>query len=138
MEIQSVLLLCHSCRSFQWGMSTLLSGYRRTPLILIELLAYGIAHMDGIGGYGGWRWIFILGGLFTVAVASVSWLIIPDWPETAKFLNSGERSMLLRRLAEDKGAATMDRIDKASTKRVFKDSKIYLAYEVSPHNPNGS
>lgn len=25
-------------------------------------LAYAIAHMDGIGGYEGWRWIFILEG----------------------------------------------------------------------------
>ena len=26
------------------------------------LLAYGIAHMDGVAGYTGWRWIFILEG----------------------------------------------------------------------------
>lgn len=26
------------------------------------LLAYGIAHMNGISGYEGWRWIFILEG----------------------------------------------------------------------------
>ena len=24
------------------------------------ILAWGIAHMDGVGGYAGWRWIFIL------------------------------------------------------------------------------
>lgn len=26
------------------------------------LLAYGIAHMDGVANYAGWRWIFILEG----------------------------------------------------------------------------
>jgi MFS family permease len=24
------------------------------------ILAWGISHMRGVGGYGGWRWIFIL------------------------------------------------------------------------------
>jgi len=23
------------------------------------LLAYGIAQMDGVGGYGGWRWMYV-------------------------------------------------------------------------------
>lgn len=39
-----------------------------TPLILnilrpctLGLLAYAIGHMDGVRGYHGWRWIFILG-----------------------------------------------------------------------------
>lgn len=27
------------------------------------LLAYGISAMDGIGNYGAWRWIFIIGAL---------------------------------------------------------------------------
>lgn len=36
------------------------------------LLAFGIAKMDGLGGYEGWRWIFLIGksikqtALFTV------------------------------------------------------------------------
>jgi MFS transporter, ACS family, DAL5 transporter family protein len=29
------------------------------------LLAFGIAHMDGVGGLEGWRWIFILEGIVT-------------------------------------------------------------------------
>jgi hypothetical protein len=33
------------------------------------LLAYAIVKMDGVGGLEGWRWIFILEGLLTVAVA---------------------------------------------------------------------
>lgn len=31
------------------------------------LLAYGIAHMDGVGGLEGWRWIFILEGIVRTA-----------------------------------------------------------------------
>ncbi len=82
--------------------------------------------MDGIQGYGGWRWIFIIEGIVTVVVAVTSKFFIADWPETAKFLNMEEREHLLSRLHEDTGYATMDRMDKASTKRVFGDWKIWV------------
>lgn len=50
------------------------------------LLAYAIAHMDGLQGYSGWRWIFILEGLLTAVVAiGMKWWLV-DWPEDATFL----------------------------------------------------
>lgn len=82
--------------------------------------------MDGISGYSGWRWIFIIEGLATVVIATASKFIIVDWPETAKFLNDEERSLLLRRLSVDQGEARMDRLDRRSAVRVFTDLKIYL------------
>ncbi|KAK5054538.1 hypothetical protein LTR84_001429 [Exophiala bonariae] len=91
------------------------------------LLAYAIAHMDGIAGYGGWRWIFILEGIATVVIAVASYWLIPDWPETAKFLKEDERELLIRRLALDKAGATMDHWNKKTAKRVFSDPKIYLS-----------
>ncbi|PGH14631.1 hypothetical protein AJ79_02966 [Helicocarpus griseus UAMH5409] len=90
------------------------------------LLAYGISHMDGVGGYKSWRWLFILEGLVTVVVAIASKFLIVDWPETAKFLNDDERRMLLARLAKDNGEVKMDRLDKKAAKRCFTDPKIYL------------
>ena len=84
--------------------------------------------MAGIGGYNGWRWIFILEGLATVVLATVSRFFIVDWPETSKFLNVEERRLLLRRLSEDVEEAKMDRLDKKSTRRIFSDWKIYVGY----------
>ncbi|KAJ0416089.1 major facilitator superfamily domain-containing protein [Aspergillus carlsbadensis] len=89
-------------------------------------LAYAIANMEGIAGYRAWRWIFILEGIATVLVAITAKFIIVDWPESAAFLTDEERSVLLRRLAEDQGEAQMNRLDKASMKRTFSDPKIYL------------
>ncbi|KAB8254860.1 major facilitator superfamily domain-containing protein [Aspergillus pseudonomiae] len=62
------------------------------------LLAYGIAKMDGVGGYAGWRWIFILEGLLTVLVACIAPFAIHDSPETAKFLTEEERTFVLHML----------------------------------------
>jgi MFS family permease len=90
------------------------------------LLAYAIAHMDGIAGYAGWRWIFILEGIFTVIVAIAAYWIVPDWPETAKFLKPEERELLIARLAMDVEGANMSHFDKTAAKRIFSDVKIYL------------
>ncbi len=93
---------------------------------LAQLLAYAIANMAGIGGYNGWRWIFIVEGLLTVVAAVVAKFFIADWPEKAKFLNLEERTLLLRRLAEDGEEGRMDRLDRKAKFRAFTDWKIYL------------
>ncbi|KAJ4250156.1 hypothetical protein NW762_011969 [Fusarium torreyae] len=90
------------------------------------LLAYAIAHMDGIAGYGGWRWIFILEGIATVIIAIFSYWVVPDWPETAKFLSDDERALLIDRLAGDRKDTHMNHWNSKTAKRIFSDIKIYL------------
>ena len=62
------------------------------------LLAFGIAKMDGVGGYEGWRWIFILEGILTVLIAIAAFFTIYDFPETAKFLSEEEKAWVIHRL----------------------------------------
>ena len=84
--------------------------------------------MAGIGGYNGWRWIFIIEGLATFVFAVISKFFIVDWPETAKFLSPEERLLLVRRLSRDVADARMDRLDSKARRRVFGDWKIYAGY----------
>ncbi|GAM43198.1 hypothetical protein TCE0_047r17809 [Talaromyces pinophilus] len=91
------------------------------------LLAYAIANMNGVGGYAGWRWIFIIEGLVTAVLGCLSKFVIVDWPETAGFLTEEERALLIARLAADVGEARMDHLDKPAMKRAFSDPKIWLA-----------
>ncbi|GAO47882.1 hypothetical protein G7K_2078-t1 [Saitoella complicata NRRL Y-17804] len=65
------------------------------------LLAAAIAKMDGIGNKPGWAWIFILEGLLTVVAGVASFWIVPDFPDTAKFLSPTERTMTIARLQAD-------------------------------------
>ena len=97
--------------------------------------------MDGIRGYGGWRWIFIIEGIVTVFFGLLTKFWLVDWPETASFLNDEERALLLARLSNDTGDAVMHRLDKRATKRIFSDPKIYLgtaayfgAHNQRPHS----
>ncbi|KAJ3988696.1 MFS general substrate transporter [Lentinula detonsa] len=65
------------------------------------LLAAAISNMDGIGGKPAWAWIFILEGLATVIAGALSFFIIQDFPDTAKFLTEAERTVVVRRLQGD-------------------------------------
>lgn len=58
--------------------------------------------MDGIGGKHGWAWIFILEGLATVLISAVSYWMVHDFPDEAKFLSPVDRARVIRRLKADK------------------------------------
>jgi len=66
------------------------------------LLAAAIAKMTGIGGLKGWQWIFILEGLATVIIGIVSFWMVHDFPDDAKFLSKEDRYRVIRRLRQDK------------------------------------
>lgn len=46
-------------------------------------------------------WIFILEGLASVIVGAVSFWLIQDFPDTARFLSEAERKFVIRRLQND-------------------------------------
>lgn len=96
------------------GISYMLSMYyRREELLLRQavfyssaslagafsgLLAAAISKMDGVGGYEGWRWIFILEGLATLVAGVVAFFFFPLFPKNATFLTEAERELLLYRV----------------------------------------
>ncbi|KAK4942804.1 hypothetical protein LTR10_017564 [Elasticomyces elasticus] len=96
------------------------------------LLAFAIEKMDGIAGLGGWRWIFILEGIFTVVIGlSLHWTL-PDSPETASFLTPGEKEFIIRRLRQDAGTSagqvrTNEGFQWRYLRAALSDWKIYFA-----------
>lgn len=58
------------------------------------LLAFAIAKMDGLGGYEGWRWIFIIEGLASVLIGAMCFFTLPDSPSRAKWLSPDEARFL--------------------------------------------
>lgn len=65
------------------------------------LLAAAIGEMDGIGGKPGWAWIFIIEGLATIVIGVLSFWMVHDFPDEAKFLSDADKKRVLRRLAAD-------------------------------------
>lgn len=86
------------------------------------VLASGIGKMQGMRGYGGWRWVFILEGVLTAVVALVWFFVIPDFPEDVKWMNEEEREFIRAKLAKDVGkAAQHTRLGPREVLGVFKD-----------------
>ncbi|KAI9674400.1 MAG: hypothetical protein M1817_001738 [Caeruleum heppii] len=69
------------------------------------LLAAAISKMDGVGNLPGWAWIFILEGIATVVVGIISFWMVHDFPDDARFLSDADRARVLRRLKADKQAS---------------------------------
>lgn len=87
--------------------------------------------MDGVGGYSGWRWIFILEGLATVVIAVIGFFFIHDFPETASFLTEEERAWVIHRLRYQ-GSTAEHQIAEAESfkwkyvKDAFTDWQVYV------------
>ncbi|KAI0382932.1 MFS general substrate transporter [Hypomontagnella monticulosa] len=91
------------------------------------LLASAIGKMQGIRGYNGWRWIFILEGILTCLVALIFFFIFPAFPEDAKWLRDDERAYIKARLQADQGHNAAERkITFRDVINVMKDHRIYL------------
>ncbi|KAL2864089.1 major facilitator superfamily domain-containing protein [Aspergillus lucknowensis] len=101
------------------------------------LLAAGIAKMSGLGGYNGWRWIFLLEGALTVVLGLGSFFILPDSPsQSSRWLSEREISYLDALYRKYRAAHRQqdDPLNEAQTRRqkwkvvysVLTDWQIYL------------
>ncbi|KAF4124312.1 DNA excision repair protein ERCC-6-like 2 [Geosmithia morbida] len=70
------------------------------------LISAGITgNMDRSLGLRAWRWLFIIEGAVTVAVALAAYLIMPNFPKTTTWLSEEESALASWRLEEDIGSA---------------------------------
>ena len=90
------------------------------------ILAWGIAHMRGVGGYNGWRWIFILEGLLTVVISVAAYFLVHNYPATSTFLTEEEKEFVIRRLENDSDAIRDEKFTWAGVIQALKDPKVYL------------
>lgn len=66
--------------------------------------------MDGVNGMEGWRWLFVIEGVLTVAIAMVSKFVLLDYPHsTTKRLSNEERAIAIARIMHDKKETTSPR-----------------------------
>ncbi|KAF2261853.1 MFS nicotinic acid transporter-like protein Tna1 [Lojkania enalia] len=90
------------------------------------ILAWGIAHMRNVGGYAGWRWIFILEGLLTIVIAVAAYIFISNYPANVSWLSDGERSFIKTRLKADSDATNNEQFSWAEVWVACKDLKCWL------------
>ncbi|KAJ5981066.1 hypothetical protein N7481_008364 [Penicillium waksmanii] len=91
------------------------------------LLAYGLLHMDGIGGKAGWRWVYIIEGLFSAACAILIWFGLPNNPAEAYFLNEEERWMMRVRNEQRRKYMGSDKFSWEEMRIALRDPKLLFS-----------
>lgn len=73
---------------------SMISGYLQSAVL---------AGLDGKNGLAAWRWVFIIDGIITIAVAIFGLIFFPDTPQdtTAFYLTEEDRQRCVERMAED-------------------------------------
>ncbi|KAI7424622.1 MFS general substrate transporter [Hortaea werneckii] len=98
----------------------------------LGLLAAAIAQMDGVGGYEGWRWIFILEGLISIILGVAVFFILVDTPARGhKWLRPDEiRFLELQRFIKQGGRFQDETKEKKfiwrDLKACFQDWRLWL------------
>jgi MFS family permease len=57
--------------------------------------------MDGAQGMRGWEWLFLLEAFPTIAIGLVFFAVLPDGPQSAKWLSFSERKIVAARVSLD-------------------------------------
>jgi len=88
--------------------------------------------MDGLAGLAGWRWIFLIEGVFTVLCGLLVPFTLPDSPQTARLFTAEERTFLVERLqvqtGSGQGRVTNDeKMSKRHIIAALKEWKLWLA-----------
>ena len=78
-----------------------------------------------LADYAGWSWIFIIEGLITFVVGILSFWMVHDWPDQAKFLTPLERECVIQRLQREQGLASEGKLNGTIVKRALGDWRTY-------------
>lgn len=92
-------------------------------------IAFGVGKLNRVNGLEGWRYLFLIEGAPSCAVAILVFFFFPDWPETAYWLSESERELAVSRL---KGVASYghSKVTKAEILNTLRDWRLYAHYIV--------
>jgi len=80
--------------------------------------------LDGIHGWQGWQWLFLLEGIPSVLVGLLVFVLLDDGPRKARWLSESERAVVLRHLAEDEAGKAVAGL-RHRFSDVFRDGRVW-------------
>ncbi|KAL4804583.1 major facilitator superfamily domain-containing protein [Aspergillus unguis] len=90
-------------------------------------IAYGVGHLNGRRGLEGWRWLFIIEGVPSIAVGILVFLFLPSYPEKAGWLSAEEKELQTRRLGAYRSSGE-DKMNWKDAKETLTSIPLYLHY----------
>ncbi|OAA61497.1 MFS transporter [Cordyceps fumosorosea ARSEF 2679] len=91
------------------------------------LLAYCLLKMDGIAGLAGWRWVYIIEGIFSILIAPLIWFGLPNDPSNAYFLTTEEKHIMKVRAIQRAQYMGSEEFSWEEIRIGLKDPKLYLS-----------
>jgi ACS family tartrate transporter-like MFS transporter len=68
-------------------------------------MSAALLSLDGVLGFRGWQWLFLLEGAPAVVLGAIVLWVLPDGPDDARWLTPDERRLITARLADDAARA---------------------------------
>nr|WP_315593175.1 MFS transporter [uncultured Cupriavidus sp.] len=81
-----------------------------------------MTYLDGAAGLHGWQWLYVLEGIPCIALGIAAFLILPNRPADAAWLDPSEKSRLQALLVQGSNAASGHG---AGLREVFKDARVW-------------
>ncbi|KAI1099960.1 MFS general substrate transporter [Jackrogersella minutella] len=83
--------------------------------------------LNGVNGFAGWQWLFIMDGIISLPICLAGFFILPDLPENTRafYLNESDRAMAKDRMVKA-GRAPRSRLGRSAFKRIFGRWHVYL------------
>jgi MFS family permease len=94
-------------------------------------IAYGVGHMNMTSGLEGWRWLFILEGLPSLVSSVAVFFLLPDYPETAKWLSTEEKELAAQRLIDEGSKGSGNSLTWEEAKITLCEWRLWIHYVVS-------
>ncbi len=79
---------------------------------------------DGVEGLANWQWLFILEGIPSVAFAFITYFMLTDRPNDAKWLTAAEQQAMNKKLADDEAIKAANAA--MAGKSIFLDPLVYV------------
>ncbi|CDH48430.1 mfs general substrate transporter [Lichtheimia corymbifera JMRC:FSU:9682] len=112
-----------------WGVQSFASAFS-------GLISFGIFRMSGMGGLEGWKWLFLLDGIFTHIIGVTAFFYLPSRPSRTQGVLRGrkgwfderETKIAVTRLIRDDKSKTEQhsRITWDDVKECFLDTKVWM------------
>ncbi|TCO81490.1 D-galactonate transporter [Plasticicumulans lactativorans] len=68
------------------------------------LAGWIMTSLNGVNGWSGWQWVFLIEGIPSVIAGFVTWFYLTDKPEHAHWLNADEKRLVAEELSKDQAA----------------------------------
>ncbi len=76
-----------------------LAGFFNSPI------SGKLLQLDGVFGWAGWQWLFLIEGIPAVLVGIVVFFVLPDHPGQARWLTASDKEWIRAELARDEAGA---------------------------------